>query len=305
MSTILVGASSLLLGACSEIEFGKSVAQVLVSELQDRRGSSPRPSYRVGSPFRISGTIYYPAEDYSYSETGIATWYRRESSEKRTANGELFDSERLSAAHRTLPMPSLVVVTNLSNGRSLRLRVNDRGPLDKGRLIAVSQASARILGFEKSGTAPVRVEIVEDASRRLKKQMLAGNAEAARGSPGNRFGTPLTSRFPDVEAGSKQGSRIVEAVRSADSDRASEAREGQGSQTEMFVRVGNLVEPESASRLQVELSAFGPAHIVRDTVRGHQYYRVRIGPLPDLDAADSMLASLNGAGYHQARIIVD
>ena len=91
--------------------------------------------YKVGAPYQINGVWYYPAADYSYDETGVASWYGEQFDRKYTANGEIFDLNELTAAHRTLPMPSIVQVTNLTNGRSLQLRVNDRGPFARGRII--------------------------------------------------------------------------------------------------------------------------------------------------------------------------
>src|SRR5262245_26159093 len=84
------------------------------------------PGYKIGKPYQIGGEWYYPAEDFSYSETGIASWYGNEFNGHATASGETFDPNALTAAHRTLPLPSMVRVTNLENGRAIALRINDR-----------------------------------------------------------------------------------------------------------------------------------------------------------------------------------
>src|SRR5258708_6135820 len=116
--------------------------------------------YKVGKPYQIEGTWYYPAEDWNYNETGIASWYGEAFHGKDTANGETFDLNAITAAHRTLPMPTIVEVTNLDNGRSLQVRVNDRGPYARGRIIALSRRSAQLLGCEGPSTAQVRVRIL-------------------------------------------------------------------------------------------------------------------------------------------------
>ena len=116
--------------------------------------------YKVGNPYQIKGVWYYPKESFDHVETGIASWYGRQFHLKKTANGEIFDMNELTAAHRTLQMPSFVQVTNLENGRSLKLRVNDRGPFAHGRIIDVSRRAAQLLGFERQGTARVRVQIL-------------------------------------------------------------------------------------------------------------------------------------------------
>jgi rare lipoprotein A len=116
--------------------------------------------YRVGSPYVVAGRVYVPEDNPNYKAVGLASWYGDDFHGRRTANGEIFDLNGLSAAHPTLPLPSYVRVSNLSNGRSLIVRVNDRGPFHGNRIIDVSLRSARLLGFHASGTAWVRVEYV-------------------------------------------------------------------------------------------------------------------------------------------------
>ncbi len=114
-------------------------------------------SYKVGEPYQVDGQWHTPREEPDYDRTGISSYYADDFHGRRTSNGEVFDMWALSAAHPTLPLPSYVYVTNLENGRMLLLRVNDRGPYAKNRVIDVSQAAARYLGFELRGTARVRV----------------------------------------------------------------------------------------------------------------------------------------------------
>jgi len=117
-------------------------------------------TYRVGKPYTVAGRIYVPEEDVNYREEGLASWYGDDFHGRQTANGEVFDMESLSAAHPTLPMPSYARVTNLSNGKSLVVRVNDRGPYHGNRLIDVSNKAAELLEFKGNGVARVRVEYV-------------------------------------------------------------------------------------------------------------------------------------------------
>jgi rare lipoprotein A len=117
----------------------------------------PRPHFKIGEPYQINGTWYRPQFVTEYEATGIASWYGEAYHGRYTANGEVYDMEALTAAHPTLPLPSLVQVTNLANGRTLLLRVNDRGPFAHNRLIDLSQAAARELGFEDQGLAEVQV----------------------------------------------------------------------------------------------------------------------------------------------------
>ena len=117
-------------------------------------------TYRVGKPYVVGGRLYVPKEDVHYREVGLASWYGDDFHGRLTANGEVYDMDSLSAASPTLPMPCYARVTNLSNNRSLIVRVNDRGPYAADRLIDVSNKAAELLGFRSHGTARVRVEYV-------------------------------------------------------------------------------------------------------------------------------------------------
>src|SRR5580692_3075096 len=120
-------------------------------------------TYRVGKPYTVAGRVYVPEEDVNYREEGMASWYGDDFHGRLTANGEVFDMESLTAAHPTLPMPCYARVTNLANGKSLIVRVNDRGPYHGNRLIDVSNKAAELLEFKGNGVARVRVEYVARA----------------------------------------------------------------------------------------------------------------------------------------------
>lgn len=115
-------------------------------------------TYRVGSPYVVGGRMYVPQYDPHYKAVGLASWYGSDFRGRYTANGEIFDLDGISAAHPTMPLPSYARVTNLSNGRSLIVRVNDRGPYAANRVIDLSMRAAKLLGFYNRGTAWVRVE---------------------------------------------------------------------------------------------------------------------------------------------------
>jgi rare lipoprotein A len=120
-------------------------------------------TYRIGKPYVVGGRVYVPEEDVNYRAEGLASWYGDDFHGRLTANGEVFDMDSLSAAHPTLPMPCYARVTNLINGKSLIVRVNDRGPYAGNRLIDVSHKAAELLEFKSSGVARVRVEYVARA----------------------------------------------------------------------------------------------------------------------------------------------
>lgn len=153
--------------------------------------------YKVGAPYRINGKRYVPRKVDHYDVRGVASWYGELFHGRRTANGEIYDMEALSAAHPTLPLPSYVRVTNLRNGRSLVVRVNDRGPFARNREIDLSWAIASLLEMRGAGTAPVRVQYLgpapldgDDSYERsvLASQPWAGRRVAYASSPGKAIG---------------------------------------------------------------------------------------------------------------------
>ena len=139
-----------------------------------------RGYYKVGAPYQVNGVWYYPRVDYAYDETGTASWYGEAFNGKSTANGETFDLTQVSAAHKTLQLPSIVEVTNLQNGRALKVRVNDRGPFAGDRIIDMSRRAAQLLGFERAGTAPVRVRIIKEESIKVAEAAMRGNVGQTR-----------------------------------------------------------------------------------------------------------------------------
>ncbi|MFO1188134.1 MAG: septal ring lytic transglycosylase RlpA family protein [Alphaproteobacteria bacterium] len=159
-----VAMAALLLGACAQTELAIHTAKQINEKTH---ADQPRRvgDYKIGSPYQINGVWYYPKEDYGFSETGVASWYGPQFHGKATANGETFDMNELTAAHRTLQMPAVVRVTNLENGRSVLLRVNDRGPFARNRVIDISRRGAQLLGFMEKGTALVKIEVMAEESR--------------------------------------------------------------------------------------------------------------------------------------------
>ena len=126
--------------------------------------SEPAPhSHQVGNSYVVKGVRYVPRENPGYNVVGMASWYGRRFHGRKTASGQIYNMNALSAAHPTLPLGTQVRVTNLSNYRSVALTVNDRGPFAKGRIIDVSRHAAEHLGFRRAGTARVRVEVIQTA----------------------------------------------------------------------------------------------------------------------------------------------
>ena len=276
-SLVLFTAAALLLGGCAQTALVSHAAKELI------RGTDPidqTGTYKVGSPYQIEGVWYYPAEEPDYGETGIASWYGVPFHGKRTANGAIYDMNALTAAHRTLPMPFHVRVTNLDNGRSLVLTINDRGPYARGRIIDVSRRAAQLLGFQKKGTALVRVEAVAGQGRRQ----------------------PLIAEVEDPEAPSLPASPTGSVERQALSEIAS-IDSGEG--LSMFIQAGAFSSPDNAQRLSDALAQFGEARTTMVTVDGTAVYRVRLGPVTTLEGAEALLERIIGAGHLDAHLVVE
>jgi rare lipoprotein A len=159
------------IAACSTSEPIRTLTSPLASS-SVIPNSTPRPpdelppiakgggSFKIGRPYELNGRTYVPAEDPNYRNEGIASWYGPDFHGKPTANGETFDMNGISGAHPTLPMPSYLRVTNIANGRSIIVRINDRGPYAKERVTDLSIGAAKALGYYDQGLARVRIEYV-------------------------------------------------------------------------------------------------------------------------------------------------
>jgi rare lipoprotein A len=156
---------SLLLAHCSSSRYDSRYGVAASPRVIEPGEPVPKGggTYHVGAPYVVSGRMYVPQYDPHYKAVGLASWYGDDFHGRYTANGEIFDLDGISAAHPTMPLPSYARVTNLANGRSLIVRVNDRGPYARDRIIDLSVRAARLLDFYRRGTASVRVEYVGPA----------------------------------------------------------------------------------------------------------------------------------------------
>lgn len=132
-----------------------------------KKSSKYEGIYKIGTPYVIGGKTYYPREQPNYKEIGYASWYGEDFHNLKTANGETYDMNDYTAAHPTLPMPSVVRITNLENGKSIKVRINDRGPFIEGRIIDVSKKVAKKLDFHEKGLTKVKVEFLPAESEEL------------------------------------------------------------------------------------------------------------------------------------------
>jgi len=230
---------------------------------------------KIGKPYQVAGVWYHPADDRDYREDGVASWYGPGFHAGSTANGERYDQDDLTAAHRTLPMPSWVEVENLDNGRKLTVRINDRGPFAKGRIIDLSRKAAQLLGVDRAGTARVSLRRVYPGGR---VEPIAPVVVAA---------APLASPVPTPVA--------TVAIPASASERASPPpRSG------WLVQVAALADAGRLAAMKGVLGALGP--VITETAPGG-LTRVRLGPFAAEHLASAALAQARAAGYADARLI--
>lgn len=316
---LTLAACSMLLAACSETQFLVHTAKRMTN-VQKGGAASGQGVYKVGDPYQIKGVWYRPTENYNYVETGISSWYGPKFHGKKTANGEIYNMNAMTAAHRTLPMPSYVRVTNLENGRSLILKVNDRGPFAHNRIIDVSRRGAQLLGYENQGTARVRVQILANESRAIKARYKGETDLATVGTPiiVNRLPKPTVSSAPlalppggqvaalaPAPPSSVQPSPLEPAATPITEPKLGELSVTPVTSTRLYVQAGAYGRHDSANKVRATLSRLGDAGISRVLVNGRDLFRVRLGPMADVSKADQILEWVIQAGYNGARIIVD
>jgi len=273
--------------------------------------------YKIGQPYQIEGTWYYPREQPDYDETGVASWYGPTFYGQHTANGETFDAAALTAAHRTLPMPVNVRVTNLENGKSIVLRVNDRGPFARGRIIDVSEQAAKLLGFYGRGTARVRVTYVGRADlpgthTPAGLETPPAIADALPAAPAGTVQVASLNPVPDIPVDAAPKTRPLPTPDPSDDTKTADLQpDGHVSHvavpavTHLYVQAGAFGNLQNARRLEARLSAARGVNISPIDRNGQRLYRVRIGPIDDVGEADQALARVVKLGGTDARIVVD
>lgn len=260
--------------------------------------------YKIGERYEVAGVWYSPRADPGYSQTGIASWYGRPFHGQRTANGEIYDMNAMTAAHKTLPMPSFVRVTNLENGRALILRVNDRGPFVNGRIIDVSRRAAQLLGFSEKGIARIHVQIVDGPSENLLAARAANPAGgfeiAVAAAPRPAVAVDALPPPPGIDA-----APALEASNLAGLGFEPAVTLFEVAATELYIQAGAFAIYDSANSLRAGMEYLGRTSVSSINAEGRQLYRVRIGPIDSVPRADAILAVVIGLGHTEARIVID
>jgi rare lipoprotein A len=265
------------------------------------------PRYEPLSPYgnppyyEVFGKRYYVlSSSADYVERGVASWYGPGFHQVRTSTREIYDMYGMTAAHKTLPLPAYVRVTNLENGRSVVVRVNDRGPFVGNRIIDLSYTAAAKLDMLKNGTAMVEVRTVGPASSPAPSVAAAGNvpAGAAPAAP------PIASASlsDSAPAGTPNAAGIPPGAQPI-----APAPVTSAPVKALFVQAGAFSDPANAEHLAARLrgGGYGTVFIREDTIAGRRLYRVRIGPVPAVADFDRIVSSLEHAGVPDAHLALD
>jgi rare lipoprotein A len=268
--------------------------------------------YKIGQPYQVDNVWYYPREQPDYDETGIASWYGPDFYGKATANGETYNGDQLTAAHKTLPMPVNVRVTNLDNGKSLVVRVNDRGPYARGRIIDLSKRAAELLDVVQTGTARVRVTYLgrADINGAPPEETPPEIASALPAAPSGKVDVAALNVVPGATVAPPARTQALPTVAPIPAQMfADNQPTGQVTRvpvppvTRLYVQLGAFSKLDNAKAL---LSKVGGDLRISTLQRGGQtLYRVRSAPLASVADADAALARITGAGANDAHIVVD
>ena len=305
LSFLLISAV-LVTGGCTSFQFLSEMIKPRPKLDTNAPVAENGARYKIGLPYKIKGITYYPEVDYDYEEVGIASWYGEAFHGKTTANGGIFNMHAVSAAHRTLPLPSIVEVENLENGRKLVLKVNDRGPFHDNRIIDLSKRAAELLGFKNKGIAKVRVRILAEESRRLAAQM-----------QGKKTARKTVSRTTVVQ---KSGDVTLTRVADGKKDPAPEVitvplRKITGTQSADDVmtppRAGVYVQVAAFDRYQSALNIRERIDNYHSTIGkiasprgdGSRLYKVLVGPFADVNRAAQAREDLKQTRFPAAHLI--
>ena len=244
------------------------------------------PRARNGNPpfYDVFGKRYYVLSSSSgYWERGVASWYGPGFHKERTSTGEPYDMYAMTAAHKTLPLPAYLRVTNLQNGRSIVVRVNDRGPFVGNRIIDLSYTAAAKLDMLRNGTAMVELRAIDPAAPLAAPLTIVPAAEAAAPAPGAASTAPASA----VSTAAPAAAATVPPA--------------------LFVQAGAFSDPANAERLAERLrgGSYGKVFVRDDQIAGRRMYRVRIGPVPDVAEFDRVVAALDRAGINDAHLALD
>ena len=287
----------LIQGCTSSIEIAANLGKKYLIPKEEQKRIQ-KPIYKIGKKYNVDGKYYYPKKDLYYNKTGIASWYGPKFHGKLTANGEIYNQYALTAAHKTLPLPSAVKVTNLKNNKSIVLRINDRGPFVNDRIIDLSSKAADILDLKRAGTGLVRVKILREKSLYLEKLAKQGSFP--------EIADLKQVEFPNVTIPNK----VAVKIKNTNNNKIITKKinynfKNLNKEYKIYIKLASFNSNKNAKLMKKKISYIDKVKVYKIFKMNKTLYEVKAGPFSSVEKVDKLHSLLLKKGMQGAKIIIE
>lgn len=287
----------LIQGCTSSIEVAANLGKKYLVPKEEKKRIQ-KPIYKIGKKYNVGGKYYYPKKDLYYNKTGIASWYGPKFHGKLTANGEIYNQYALTAAHKTLPLPSAVKVTNLKNNKSIVLRINDRGPFVNDRIIDLSSKAADILDLKREGTGLVRVQILREKSLYLEKLAKQGSFP--------EINNLKETELPNITIPSKVAVKIKDTKnQKIVTKKINYNLKNLNKEYKIYIKLASFSSKKNAEIMKKKVSYIDKVKIYKIYKLNKTLYQVKAGPFLSVEKVDQLHSLLFQKGMQGAKIIIE
>lgn len=287
----------LIQGCTSSIEVAANLGKKYLIPKEEKKRIQ-KPIYKIGKKYNVGGKYYYPKKDLYYNKTGIASWYGPKFHGKLTANGEIYNQYALTAAHKTLPLPSAVKVTNLKNNKSIVLRINDRGPFVNDRIIDLSSKAADILDLKREGTGLVRVQILREKSLYLEKLAKQGSFP--------EINDLKETELPNITIPSKVTVKIKDTKnQKIVTKKINYNLKNLNKEYKIYIKLASFSSKKNAEIMKKKVSYIDKVKIYKIYKLNKTLYQVKAGPFLSVEKVDQLHSLLLQKGMQGAKIIIE
>ena len=287
----------LIQGCTSSVEVAANLGKKYLIPKEEKKRIQ-KPIYKIGKKYNVGGKYYYPKKDLYYNKTGIASWYGPKFHGKLTANGEIYNQYALTAAHKTLPLPSAVKVTNLKNNKSIVLRINDRGPFVNDRIIDLSSKAADILDLKREGTGLVRVQILREKSLYLEKLAKQGSFP--------EINDLKETELPNITIPSRVAVKIKDTKnQKIITKKINYNLKNLNKEYKIYIKLASFSSKKNAEIMKKKVSYIDKVKIYKIYKLNKTLYQVKAGPFLSVEKVDQLHSLLLQKGMQGAKIIIE
>ncbi len=287
----------LIQGCTSNIEVAANLGKKYLIPKEEKKRIQ-KPIYKIGKKYNVGGKYYYPKKDLYYNKKGIASWYGPKFHGKLTANGEIYNQYALTAAHKTLPLPSAVKVTNLKNNKSIVLRINDRGPFVNDRIIDLSSKAADMLDLKREGTGLVRVQILREKSLYLEKLAKQGSFP--------EINDLKETELPNITIPSRVSVKIKDTKNhKIITKKINYNLKNLNKEYKIFIKLASFSSKKNAEIMKNKVSYIDKVKIYKIYRFNKTLYQVKAGPFLSVEKVDQLHSLLLQKGMQGAKIIIE